>query len=65
MAADVSYFSYSSSVAQPGLYQRVTGCDEGAALLGHATGALLGQLLVSVGGGYRGCPTPLGLHAAP
>ncbi|KAM8873745.1 thiamine transporter 1-like [Spinachia spinachia] len=50
MTADVAYLSYIYRVVQPCLYQRVTSYVRGAALLGYATGALLGQLLVSVGG---------------
>ncbi|XP_074491233.1 thiamine transporter 1-like [Sebastes fasciatus] len=50
MAADVAYISYIYSVVQPSYYQRVTSYVKGAMLLGYAVGALLGQLLVSVGG---------------
>ncbi|XP_068581077.1 thiamine transporter 1-like [Cebidichthys violaceus] len=50
MAADVAYFSYIYSVVQPSRYQRVTSYVKGAVLLGYAVGALLGQLLVSLGG---------------
>ncbi|XP_070688399.1 thiamine transporter 2-like [Pempheris klunzingeri] len=49
-AADVAYFSYIYSVVQPSYYQRVTGYVMGAVLLGYAVGALLAQLLVSLGG---------------
>ncbi|XP_031725516.1 thiamine transporter 1-like [Anarrhichthys ocellatus] len=50
MAADVAYFSYIYSVVQPSYYQKVTSYVKGAVLLGYAVGALLGQLLVSLGG---------------
>ncbi|XP_059197233.1 thiamine transporter 2-like [Centropristis striata] len=49
MAADVAYFSYIYSVVQPRYYQRVTGYVKGAILLGFSMGALLAQLLVSLG----------------
>lgn len=49
-AADVAYFSYIYSVVQTSYYQKVTSYVKGAILLGYAVGALLGQLLVSVGG---------------
>ncbi|KAF3690574.1 Thiamine transporter 1 [Channa argus] len=49
-AADVAYFSYIYSVVQPSYYQRVTSYVRGANLLGYAVGALLAQLLVSLGG---------------
>ncbi|KAK9519696.1 hypothetical protein VZT92_022406 [Zoarces viviparus] len=50
MAADVAYFSYIYSVVQSSYYQKVTSYVKGAVLLGYAVGALLGQLLVSLGG---------------
>ncbi|KAM9358426.1 thiamine transporter 2-like [Symphorus nematophorus] len=50
MAADVAYFSYIYCMVQPRYYQRVTSYVRGAVLLGYAVGALLGQLLVSLGG---------------
>ncbi len=50
MAADVAYFSYIYSVVLPRYYQRVTSYVRGAMLLGYAVGALLAQLLVSLGG---------------
>lgn len=50
MAADVAYFSYIYSIVQPSYYQRVTSYVKGAILLGYAVGALLAQLLVSLGG---------------
>lgn len=50
MAADVAYFSYIYSLVQPSCYQRVTSYVRGANLLGYAVGALLAQLLVSLGG---------------
>ncbi|KAF7651798.1 hypothetical protein LDENG_00105080 [Lucifuga dentata] len=49
-AADVAYFSYIYSVVQPSYYQRVTSYVRGAILVGYAVGALLAQLLVSLGG---------------
>ncbi|XP_078116026.1 thiamine transporter 1-like [Sander vitreus] len=49
-AADVAYFSYIYSVVQTTYYQKVTSYVKGAILLGYAVGALLGQMLVSVGG---------------
>ncbi|XP_070765410.1 thiamine transporter 1-like [Enoplosus armatus] len=49
-AADVAYFSYIYTVVQPSYYQRVTSYVRGAILLGYAVGALLAQLLVSLGG---------------
>ncbi|XP_026178694.1 thiamine transporter 2-like [Mastacembelus armatus] len=50
MAADVAYISYIYSVVQPSYYQRVTSYVRGANLLGYAVGALLAQMLVSLGG---------------
>lgn len=50
MAADVAYYSYIYSVVLPSYYQRVTSYVRGAILLGYAVGALLAQLLVSLGG---------------
>lgn len=50
MAADVAYFSYIYSVVQPSHYQRVTSYVKAAILLGYSVGALLGQLLLSLGG---------------
>ncbi|KAM9848843.1 thiamine transporter 2-like [Aulostomus maculatus] len=50
MAADVAYFSYIYRVVQPSHYQRVTSYVRGAILLGYAVGALVAQLLVSLGG---------------
>ncbi|XP_038572893.1 thiamine transporter 2-like [Micropterus salmoides] len=49
-AADVAYFSYIYSMVLPSYYQRVTSYVRGAILLGYAVGALLAQLLVSLGG---------------
>uniref|UniRef100_A0A4W5QPK3 Solute carrier family 19 member 3b n=1 Tax=Hucho hucho TaxID=62062 RepID=A0A4W5QPK3_9TELE len=49
-AADVAYYSYIYSVVHPQYYQRVTSYARGAVLLGYAAGAMLGQLLVSLGG---------------
>ncbi|XP_068446223.1 thiamine transporter 2-like [Clinocottus analis] len=49
-AAEVAYFSYIYSVVPPRFYQRVTSYARGAMLLGYTVGALLGQLLVSLGG---------------
>ncbi|XP_076581898.1 thiamine transporter 2-like [Chaetodon auriga] len=50
MAADVAYFSYIYSMVQACYYQRVTSYIKVAVLLGYAVGALLAQLLVSLGG---------------
>uniref|UniRef100_A0A3Q3KQM5 Uncharacterized protein n=1 Tax=Monopterus albus TaxID=43700 RepID=A0A3Q3KQM5_MONAL len=50
MAADVAYFTYIYSVVQPSYYQRVTSYVRGANLLGYAVGALLAQILQSLGG---------------
>lgn len=50
MAADVAYFSYIYSVVQPSYYQIATTYVKGAILLGYAVGAVLAQLLVSLGG---------------
>ncbi|XP_054458899.1 thiamine transporter 2-like [Anoplopoma fimbria] len=50
VAADVACLSYIYSVVSPSFYQRVTGYVKGAVLLGYGLGALLGQLLVSLGG---------------
>lgn len=50
MAADVAYFSYIYSVVEPSYYQKVTSYVRGAILVGYAVGALLAQLLVSLGG---------------
>lgn len=50
MAADVAYFSYIYTVVQPSYYQRATCYVKGAVLLGYAVGALLAQVLVSLGG---------------
>ncbi|KAI3368475.1 hypothetical protein L3Q82_025486, partial [Scortum barcoo] len=50
MAGDVAYFSYIYSVVLPSYYQRVTSYVRAAILLGYTVGALLAQLLVSVGG---------------
>ncbi|XP_050933220.1 thiamine transporter 1 [Lates calcarifer] len=49
-AADVAYFSYIYMVVHASYYQRVTSYVTGAILLGYAVGALLAQLLVSLGG---------------
>ncbi|XP_071756865.2 thiamine transporter 2-like [Centroberyx gerrardi] len=49
-AADVGYYSYIYSVVQPSYYQRVTSYARGAILVGYAVGALLSQLLLSLGG---------------
>ncbi|KAM7387728.1 hypothetical protein PAMP_023948 [Pampus punctatissimus] len=49
MAADVAYLSYIYSVVQPSYYQRVTSYVRAAILVGYAVGALLSQLLVSLG----------------
>ncbi|XP_076010495.1 thiamine transporter 2-like [Genypterus blacodes] len=54
-AADVAYFAYIYTVVQPCYYQRVTSYVRGAILVGYATGALLAQLLVSVGGASLHC----------
>uniref|UniRef100_A0A8P4GI06 Thiamine transporter 2 n=1 Tax=Dicentrarchus labrax TaxID=13489 RepID=A0A8P4GI06_DICLA len=48
-AADVAYFSYIYSIVPPSYYQRVTSYVRGAILLGYAVGALLAQLLLSLG----------------
>ncbi|XP_010738503.2 thiamine transporter 2 [Larimichthys crocea] len=55
MAADVAYFSYIYTMVQPRYYQRVTSYVKGAILLGYAVGAMLAQLLVSLGGVSLGC----------
>ena len=49
-AADVAYFSYIYTVVHPRHYQRVTSYARAAVLLGYASGAALGQLLVSLWG---------------
>ncbi|XP_039984944.1 thiamine transporter 2-like [Xiphias gladius] len=49
-AADVAYFSYIYTVVHASYYQRVTSYVSGAILLGYAVGAVLAQLLVSLGG---------------
>lgn len=54
-AADVGYFAYIYAVVQPSYYQRFTSYVRGAILVGYATGALLAQLLVSVGGASLYC----------
>ncbi|KAM3876203.1 thiamine transporter 2-like [Diretmus argenteus] len=48
--ADVGYFSYIYSMVQPHYYQRVTSYARAAVLVGYASGGLLAQLLVSLGG---------------
>lgn len=50
MAADVAYFSYIYSIVEARYYQRVTSYVRAAILLGQGAGALLAQLLVSLGG---------------
>ncbi|XP_029904644.1 thiamine transporter 2-like [Myripristis murdjan] len=62
-AADVGYFAYIYSVVQPSYYQRVTSYARGAILLGYAASALLGQLLVSLGGVSLYCLTVVTLIA--
>ncbi|XP_075426281.1 thiamine transporter 2-like isoform X2 [Ascaphus truei] len=48
-AAEVAYYSYMYSMVTVDMYQKVTSYCRGITLAGYTTGAMLGQLLVSVG----------------